>query len=1142
MPKFTQKNRAAAVGTPLAEDHLLLRGMSGYDAISQPFNYTVEMLSVDSEISFEKLLGESLTIRLNHVDPEKGGPEFRFFNGIVADLQQHEPVSGLHSYHALLVPWFWFLTKSTDSRIFQGKSVPEILAEVFKLHGFESKFEERLSAQYPKLEYCVQYCESDFAFASRLMEEVGIYYFFTHKDGKHTMVLADSKAAHDECPGFEEMKYIGPTGNATGNNEVTSWEMRKQVVSGGFALTDFNFSQPQKKLYPEETSPRQHNLGQFQQYQYEGEYIQDGGKDPDGSNHIQLEDIAKIRLQALQSEHDVVLVESDCRGLQAGHTFTLSNCFRKDQDGKYFITSLHHQLVMDDFVSGSGGSEKEYECSFTAISDAVDYRTQRTTPKPRVAGPQTAIVVGRSGEEIDTDKYGRVKVQFHWDRESKADETSSCWVRVSQNWAGKKWGAIFIPRIGQEVIVDFLEGDPDRPIITGRVYNGDNMPPYDLPAEKTKSTIKSHSSKDDSGFNELRFDDKAGKEQIFMHAEKDMDVRVKNNYKETNYGHRDIRVGWKKDGKSGGNFNTLVREDENRHIEKNYYELVDEDSHQTVKGERTEKYEKSQKTYVQDDAVLNADRQITETKTAISLKTDKYTLQGASGVHVKGQTLNFEASNISLKCGGSFVHIGPAGVDIKGPMVKINSGGSAKSADAPEALPEIEVLEPFDAAVATNSKSGGKGGVVGKQRTRGGGVIAPQLAPKFTPPLPVKEASPIKEAVTPPPAPVSEKPCGIKELEVSCGHGRKPGASNVLQVVADGSEKDTYKFDDEKSLFSAIRVAGEKSYGGQETISVEVVSGDGKQGGEKSIAASFSTGSPPDSKWKKIGKETFSVDPPVSTSRFPLNAKPECLYVHGKGCDEITHSVTIEQFPNQNYKIQVDLKFFTDWVNAVNKAWEDWGEKVMAMSPVALKPKIIEPAGSLSAAWGWEEEKGDWRAYFGLQAEAGLDPVIGIGIEIEVSALKLAGAAFGIPPAVADLGSDHIADILLAGGAEAKGSLKGRGKGKFYATGEEKLEGRIALEGSGKVYVKLTARVGSKYLYQASMEGSAHVELKPKGELTFKREGMFFSSTGELDPCVFGYKIETRSFYFFNKSKEEEWKIWDTMEVWKTEPKKLLPE
>jgi len=694
---YTQDNRAAAITTPLGKDKLLLKGMIGEEAISEPFNYTVEMLSEDGDLKFEKLIGEKVTIRLNHVKSGK-----RYFNGIIADLCQSEPFAGLHCYQAQVVPWFWLLKKSSNCRIFRNETIPDILTEkVFKPLGFSGCYELRVSGSYPKLEHCVQYKETDFAFACRLMEEVGIYYYFTHKDGEHTMVLADSKSAHDPCPDFGTLKYIGQIDQALAPDEIIRWQQRKQVVSGAFELTDFNFAKPKEKLAPEKKDEKKHSQANFAHHTYEGEYIEDGGNAP--ASATKFTDLAKIRLAALQAEHAVYYADSDCRGLQVGHTFKLTDCFRSDQNGGYLITSMSHQIELDDYVSGGNpGANKEYTCTIRAIPDTVVYRPMRVTPKSRVAGPQTATVVGKDGEEIHTDEFGRVKVQFHWDRDKDRDkikdtegqkpENRSCWVRVSQNWAGKKWGAFFLPRIGQEVIVDFLEGDPDRPIITGRVYNGDAMPPYELPTHKTISTIKSNSSKGGQGFNELRFEDKKDGEQIFLHAEKDIDTRVLNDHREAILGNMDLRIGEgkkhesKTDGgnrKGVGNRTTWIETNEQLMVLKDRFESIKENHHETTGKDNFQKTVGSQHLTIEKDENIKVNGTIScEAGKDIQKKSgSNYALDAGSEIHLKaGSKIIIEGgSQISLKVGGNFIDIGPSGVSIKGTMVKINSGGSAGS-------------------------------------------------------------------------------------------------------------------------------------------------------------------------------------------------------------------------------------------------------------------------------------------------------------------------------------------------------------------------------------------------------------------------------------------------------------------------------
>lgn len=1123
MSKITQVHRNVAIGTPLGDDVLLLRSMSGTEQIGRLFQFNLQLLSEDHNLPFEGIIGQNVTVRLER---HQGGGA-RFFNGYISRFTLQSVDGEMASYQATMVPWLWFLTRGTDCRIFQNKSVPDIIKEVFSDYGF-TDVKDSLSASHRTWEYCVQYRETAFNFVSRLMEQEGIYFFFEHENGKHTLVLADGAAAHNPCPDCGELPFRSDADEGMSVECVTDWTIEKQVLPGAFAHRDFNFEKPKTNLEAAHAIPREHANAEFEVYDYPGEYSETGEGDQ----------YASVRMQELQVGHETVVGTSNARGLFAGGVFGLTEHPREDQAREYLVTQVQHRIVSDAFGSGDGTGAPLYQCSFRAIPRTESFRSERTTPKPHIAGAQTAMVTGPSGEEIHTDEHGRVKVQFHWDRDGKYDENSSCWVRVSQNWAGKKWGVFFLPRIGQEVIVEFLEGDPDRPIITGRVYNGESKPPYELPGEKTKSTIKSSSSKDKEGHNELRFEDKAGEEQLYIHAEKDMDVRVKNNFKETNYGHRDIRVGWEKDGDRGGDYKILVRNDENVHIENDQFEMVDNDSHITVKGERTENFEKSQMRQVAERAVLNTKDRIVEAGDSISQKTKEMFLQGSMAVHIKGTKIHVEGTTLSLKSGGSFVTISPAGVDISGPIVKINSGGSGQAAVEPESAPSIEVLEPFDASVAANSKGGGRARRRARSHIRQGGVLTSILAPDYVaPPAPSvpRPPKPTQPPAAPPPA-TSDQPCGIKALEVKCSHGRKPGPSKVLQIVADGKVTETYK----ASELGPITVSGSKKHGGTDVVQAKVLSNDGGSGGRKMLALTHTRSTPNDSKFTGGAMKKFPIEPAQTTDRFPCNATPERSYIHGKGCDDTVHGITVESFPNQAYNLTVELKTFGDWVKKVNKGWENWGSKVLSLSPVDWKPKVEGPQGKLSVAWGWEEESEDWRVYFQCSARAALDPIIGVGIEIEISLLKLAGAAFAIPPPITALGSEHIADILFSVANGVSASLKGTAKIKRFTTGEEIPEGNVALSGKGYLEAKLTARVGSKYIVQISLEGSGKTDIVVSGILGLKSTGAFLSSKGELDPLVFAYKFETRAFYFFSKDKSGDWKPWDTIELWKTEPWKLI--
>lgn len=516
----TQQHREAEIITPLGKDVLLLQDMTLSEELGRLFTIDTEVLSTEN-ISFEDLLGQNVSIRVNTAEGKQ------FFNGYVSGISQAVDEGHYARYKVTIKPWLWFLTRTSDCKIFQNQSVPDIIKEVCNGLGF-TDIEDKLTASYRTWEYCVQYRETDFSFLSRLMEQEGIYYYFTHEEGKHTLNLADGYGSHEPIPEYEELEYYPPDDTVVRDDKrINSWIVSKNIQPGAYVLTDYDFVKPKADLKVNSTVTRTHSEAEHEFFDYPGEYAENG----DGNNYV------RTRIEELHTQYEQAKGDGIAKGLMSGGLFTLANYPREDQNKEYLVVSVTHKMQMDTFEAGSGGGAS-YSNSFTVIESGTPYRAARTTAKPMVQGPQTAVVVGPSGEEIYTDEHGQVKLQFHWDRYGQSDENSSCWVRVSQLWAGKTWGGIHIPRIGQEVIVEFLEGDPDRPIVTGRVYNGDQTPPYDLPANKTQSGIKSRSSKGGSGanFNEIRFEDKKGEEQVYVHAEKNQDNIVEND-ETTSVGH-----------------------------------------------------------------------------------------------------------------------------------------------------------------------------------------------------------------------------------------------------------------------------------------------------------------------------------------------------------------------------------------------------------------------------------------------------------------------------------------------------------------------------------------------------------------------------------------------------------------------------
>ena len=483
-----QDNRLIAIKTPLGPDVLGLRAFSLQDQMSRLFRIEADLSSEDGKVDFDAVLGHEVTIRLNIGQNQK-----RFFHGFVSRFVQVPNEGRYAHYRATIVPWLWLLTRTSDCRIFQNKSTPDIIEDVFKRHGF-SDYQLKLSANHPTWEYCVQYRETDFNFVSRLMEQAGIYYYFEHEDGKHTLVMADSTSAHDVYPGYAEMPFQELRKGTAEREAITDWVMEKDLQPVATALQDFDFKKPKTSLLVASNVTRQYGKAEYEIYDYPGEYLE----------HDDGQRLADVRLEELQTQYETLRGQGTVRGVAAGHTFKLKNHpqTHQNQNREYLLTGVSLHADAGEFATTPGAGASEYfSCSFTCIDKSQQYRAARLTPKPIIQGVQTAIVTGPKGQEIYVDKYGRVKVQFHWDRYGKRDENSSCWIRVSQSWTGKGWGHIANPHIGQEVIVSFLEGDPDRPIIVGRVYNEDNMPPYPLPDAAAVIGMKSQSTKTTSKYN-----------------------------------------------------------------------------------------------------------------------------------------------------------------------------------------------------------------------------------------------------------------------------------------------------------------------------------------------------------------------------------------------------------------------------------------------------------------------------------------------------------------------------------------------------------------------------------------------------------------------------------------------------------------
>jgi len=513
---FTQEHRLIKIITPLGDNAFIVQKFEGKNSLSDLFEFKLSLVSTNHHVCFEDLINQPVTVT---IASSTGGTIY--FNGIISLFSQgrgggeggSDPYFSFYS--AMMVPKLWLLQKTLNSRIFQNLSVMDIIEKIF-LEKQLVDFTFKLHQSYQKREYCVQYQESDFDFISRLMEEEGIYYFFDHQDGKHTMVIADMPVEHAFCPHQQIAKYHISTGGRETEDVITALSINKRIQTGKYALNDFNYTIPNTPLNVAVSANEPLIPDVFEKYEYPGKYAQR----PEG------ERLSHIRLQEQETYITIINGNSKCRAFKSGYRFLLQKYYREELNVEYVLTEVTHEAAQE-IIPGVEHSDLVYSNHFTAIPYSTPFRPQRKTPVPVIRGTQTAIVVGPAGNEIYTDELGRVKVQFYWDREGKKDEASSCWVRVSQNSAGLGWGDLNIPRIGHEVVVSFIEGNPDRPIIIGRVYNGYNQPPYNVTDTAAKSTLKVQSV-GGGGDNEFRLDASQNAEEIYLHGQKDWNIKIDN--------------------------------------------------------------------------------------------------------------------------------------------------------------------------------------------------------------------------------------------------------------------------------------------------------------------------------------------------------------------------------------------------------------------------------------------------------------------------------------------------------------------------------------------------------------------------------------------------------------------------------------
>ena len=643
---YEQTDRPMKLTTPLGPNALLLVGLQGREAISQMFHFELKTAWDDKTklLPFDQLLGKKVTVEIS---PSKNK---RYFNGIVCKVTQGERDENFTYYTLEVVPQLWLLDRKLCSRTFQHITVPDILKTLFTgmdvAYQIEGTFEQR--------EYCVQYRETDFAFASRLMEEEGIFYFFKHSSSGHQMVLANTPQSHPAIPYTPTTVWQEGSNAVLEVDHVFDWNKGQEIRSGKFTAWDYTFEMPTKHLDADKTITDSVTVGtvthklkvanndSLELYDYPGGYAsrfdginKSGGEQPASLQNIFTDNkrTVDIRMQEEALSSLLIRGRGGHAGFTAGHTFDLTSHY--SDNGKFVLTSVEHEAKQPLAVEQVEGGFR-YANAFTCIPSTLPFRPSRVTPVPSVRGVQTATVVGPSGEEIFPDKYGRVKVQFHWDRQGTDDVNSSCWVRVATFWAGKQWGAIHIPRIGQEVIVDFLEGDVNQPIIVGSVYNADMMPPWTLPDQKTVSGIKSRSSLHGGAdnFNMMSFEDKKGSELVSVQAEKDL--------------------------------KTLVKNDENREVDHDRVTLIKHDETQTVTNNETITVEQGNQTIEikqgNQSTTLDMGNQSTQIK------------MGNQTIKVDMGKIEIEAmQSIQLKVGQSTIKMDPTSVTISSMMIKVDA-------------------------------------------------------------------------------------------------------------------------------------------------------------------------------------------------------------------------------------------------------------------------------------------------------------------------------------------------------------------------------------------------------------------------------------------------------------------------------------
>lgn len=644
MLDLTQDDRNAQLTTPLGKDVLLMRRLDGTEGLSEPFEFRIEAFSEEEDIDLKKIIGEKCSVKFT-----MGETSERYFHGYATEARWLGFENRLHRYEVVLRPWFWLLTRVTDSRIFKDMTVTDIIKKVFNDAGF-TDFEDKTTGSYPTLHYTVQYMETHFNFCSRMMEKFGIYYYFKHEDSKHTLVLADGISSHSAVPDFKTVPYHDDANVRNREKEhISQWSTAQSLRTGKAVYKDYAYERASSDIKDDHQELAGHSKDNLELYVYPGGYAEkaDGKK------------LATYRIQAEHAQTSRRFAAGNVPCFFPGGLFTMEKHPAGGQNKEYLLVRATHTIVNSEYYSLPNASPHltPYHGAYECLESSVQFRAPIRTPRALIPGPQTAIVIGADGEEIDVDDKGRILVNFYWDRYKSGSKR----LRIAQGMAGKGWGMQYTPRIKHEVVIGYVEGDPDQPFVCGAVYNSDNDAPISLPADKTRSTWMSDSSKDADGFNEIRFEDKAGSEEVWMHAQKDMNVKVLNDK------------------------NVEVLNDETLTVTKNRTQKIKEGNEtlEITQGDQTFDIKQGKRT-----TTINGNDTFTvkqgnwantvkmgNVTTTLNMGNMTNTLKlgnQTNKMNVGSHTTD-ALSGITLKCGASKISMTPASIEIKAPMVTIKA-------------------------------------------------------------------------------------------------------------------------------------------------------------------------------------------------------------------------------------------------------------------------------------------------------------------------------------------------------------------------------------------------------------------------------------------------------------------------------------